>query len=310
MDTSNWILLILGFLFTVLTAIFSYRDKDRSYRRNKLKADGEPQSKDYRMVFYIALIAAFMTLFSNISSGYKSVTSARKAKELNDSLLAKNDALIKSQQLNTSLLLEQKDSTKIILGGQSRLQKSQEDLAEANKKIQELQDRLFVNITSKGNYPKTIVSQASPGKNYHNVSLFISNRGKTPLRGLEASISDDFSILKSEYNDGQAPVVDFEKPYDENDPFRSFLEHEKKIDIGYLSPGNGKAFYYIRVPRAFKFFFASVRISWENGYYLFSIEGRVPPNKNEPVLSVKPIWASRGLKMDSTKIEAQNLITN
>lgn len=310
MDLLTVVFLILGFLLTIATAIFSYRDKHRAYKRNNLKSDAEPQSKEYRIVFGIALIAALMTLFSNILSGYKSVTSAEKAKALNDSLIAKSDALIKSQQLNTSLLLEQKDSTKIILGGQGKLQKSQEDLAEANKKIQQLQDQLYINITSKGNFPKVIVSQASPSKNYHNISLFVSNRGKTPLRGLKASISDAFSILKSEYNSGQSPVVDFEKPYDENDPFRSFLEKEKKIDIGYLPPGNGKVFYYIRVPRAFDFFFASVNISWENGYYLFSIQGKVPPNKREPVLSVKPIWASKGLKLDSTKIEAQNFLND
>ena len=101
----DWILLLLGFSLTTITAYISFSEKRKEYKKGKEK------SKNYVTLFWVAVLGGLLTLASTWNSKFEEGKSSKLAHALNDSLIS-------SQRLNTSFLLEQNDSTTKIIYSQ------------------------------------------------------------------------------------------------------------------------------------------------------------------------------------------------
>jgi hypothetical protein len=178
--------------------------------------------------------------------------------------------LLAAQQLNLDLLISQRDSTSKILNFQQQLIDASIQLNAANRKIVSLQGSVISNIFGEGNSPNFTVSRASADKYYRNLAIQISNAGRTPFRGLRASITDIYSNVtfnrqfnRYESAGGNDSIVLFDH----------VKELEKHITIGDIPPGGGTVFYYVRLPRPFLIFGLSVAVTWDNGTMIFGFSG-------------------------------------
>lgn len=193
---------IVGFIITIAAAYLAFSDKHTDFKRTKAESE-KTKPKSYRIIFAIAVASAAMTLYLNVDSKKKQIKSAKNAANLSDSLFNISNALIISQNLNTKLLLEQKDSTNKIIVAQDELIKSQDKLSSANDKIQGLQHELFDNFTGGNSFP--VAALRYLGNNEFSVTVY--NKGDFKLTG----ISMEFlnlgllaSLIKSRSNVGDS----------------------------------------------------------------------------------------------------------
>jgi hypothetical protein len=265
----TWLFFTIGFLLTIATAYFSFVEKNKEYIKNKKQS-----SKTYKGIFVIAIMGGLITFISNINSNYEREESSLIAKRLNDSLLQSQNSLIASQQLNTKLLLEQKDSTNKIISVNNKLY-------EINSNIQSLQSIAVKNLIGDGNTPCLQIMPTSPSLNYNTLSFWIWNNGDTPIRGLKAYITDNYSdffatdtiqFIKNSFN------------YD-NEYVKSKLR-DKEIFIGDKPPHTNASFYSPKIQNIHSHFSFGVFIQWDNGSYFCNIDGHSQKDKIFPRLKV------------------------
>lgn len=139
------------------------------------------------------MVGAFLTLITNITSIFDKTQNGNRARKLNDSLLLMNTRLIQSQDQNLNLLLEQQVLSKKIASSQDDILDINNELTNANKKIISLQDKVIDNVIGAGNLPNLIISGSYVDKFYYTLQFGIINKGRTPLRGLSAEITDIYS---------------------------------------------------------------------------------------------------------------------
>lgn len=273
-DMIDWILLLLGFSLTTITAYISFSEKSKEYKKGKEK------SKNYVTLFWVAVLGGLLTLASTWNSKFEESRSSKLA-------LALNDSLISSQRLNTSLLLEQKDSTTKIMGSQFKLLEASEKLSFADDKIQTLQSKLIDNITGNGNVPVLSISPALGSKTRYVIGLIISNIGKTPIRGLKAQFTDSYSkIDNKEVVNDNAPIE-----YLNTNDFDA-LKDIKRIDIGDLTANCHEDFYTFEIPSRITHIGFYIKILWDNGFYVCHVQGEKANDKVFPKL--KLVFAGNG----------------
>ena len=300
----TWLVLLIGFLLTISSAIISFNDKNKEFK------NGKQTSKSFKTTFAIAIIGGLLTLFSSINSNYEREKSSNKAKELNDSLYKSNSNLIASQALNTKLLLEQKDSTTEIINSQDQIIQISDNLYNANLKIQSLQSEVISNITGKGNIPVLVIAPSTFSRDHYMLQLQISNIGKTPIRGLKAILVDAYSDIILATNLSVDSSNNTFTSYSIRSPFENYNatnKHlNKEIFIVDLPSKSTNSFYYPQIPQNIKRFSFSVKMQWDNGFIYCDFEGQKLENKKFPNLRIVAAGDQQGLKVNPKFIRMVN----
>jgi hypothetical protein len=296
----TWLVLLIGFALTITSAVISFNDKNKEFK------NGKQTSKSFKTTFAIAIIGGLLTLLSSINSNYEKEKSSVRAKELTDSLFKSNSKLISSQALTSKLLLEQKDSTSKIINSQDRIIKLNDNLYNANLKIQSLQGEVINNITGNGNVPVLVIAPATFSRDHYMLQLQISNMGTTPVRGLKAILIDAYSdIIMATNLSGDSMNNSFtgysvRNPFDNYDTKNKLLN--KEILIGDLPSKSTNTFYYPQIPQNIKWFSFSVKIQWDNGFIYCDFEGEKQEKKKFPKLWIRAAGDQKGAKTNPTFI--------
>lgn len=265
----TWFFLITGFVLTISTAYVSFGEKNKEFIKNKKQS-----SKTFILIFVIAIIGALMTIFSNLNSNNEREKSSLVAKQLNDSLLNSQNSLIASQRLNTKLLLEQKDSTNKIISVNNKLY-------EINSNIQSLQNIVVKNITGDGNTPCLQIMPTIPSLNYNTLNFEIWNNGDTPIRGLKAFITDNYSEFFT------TDTIQFIKnSFNYDNEYEKSKLRDKQIFIGDKPPHTAASFYSPKIQNIHSHFSFGIFIQWDNGSYLCNFEGHLQKDKLFPRLKL------------------------
>lgn len=281
---------VFGFLISGITAYISYSDKLEDYKQKKIN------SRSFKAIFIVAIIGALLTALTNVKSVIEKNESSKNARKLNDSLFTLNNSLREAVKLNLALLIDQKDSTSLILNSQQQLINANRDLNIANEKIINLQGSVISNLFGSGNIPNFIVFKASGDKFYRNLGIQILNEGNTPFRGLRASVSDIYSGIN--FN----RILNQYESLGSNDSivlFDRVKEMEKQIVIGDIPSKGGLVFYYVRLPRPVLEFGLTFSLTWDNGNIIFGFSGSYRDSDEFLTLSLDFVNTPNGKKLDS-----------
>lgn len=289
----SYLALTVGFILSILTAWISYRDKKADFVK------GKSSSNSFKTVFVIALLGASMTMVTNISSLQDKVQSGRRAKMLNDSLFSMNNQLIESQKLNLNLLLEQQKVSHRIVTSQDEIFNLNQDLANANNKIIDLQDSVIGNIIGTGNIPHFSIAGPYTDTFYNTLQFSITNVGKSPLRGLRAYIMDMYSGVYFNRQSGNYEIVE---NTDSLILYERLFNNEKEILIGDLPPKSWKSFYHARIPKPLKEIGYWVRVQWDNSSLSFDFSAKLDPEKKRISMKLDRIIDWKGKILPDTLV--------
>jgi hypothetical protein len=286
----DWIPIIGGFLMSVIAALISFYDKNKEFKKDR----SNPSS--FRLLFFTSLIGAGLTLASAVKSYIEKTVSAAKAEKAQTQIDSTNEVLLKSQQLNNKLLLEQKDSAYKIMSSQNRLLLADEKLAIANDKIQVLQDSVIKDIYGNGNVPLLEVFPRSPDRSLFRIGFMLQNIGTTTLRGIRAHLFDMYSDIE--------PVSDSSgNPFEYRSKSRkagkslheSYMENQKEILLGNLFKHTWREFYTMSIPKTFDEFGYRLEISWDNGKIEYTFSGTGGTRRLFPSMKLDTLYGTGGM---------------
>lgn len=258
------LLLMAGFLLTILTAFVSFRDKHLEYRK------GQTGSMTYRTVFIVAICAAFITLAANLVANEEKRQGSINARKLTDSLIVLNESVKRAEELNLMLLLEQKDSTNQVLSLQQKLIKSGIALNDANRQIIGMQHSVIRHIADTSNFPRLQIARVGNDQYYHTLTVLLNNTGESPFRNLHAKYYDMYGDVTFNRERKRYETVN---SHDTLLLFEHVTQMEKDVTIGDVPRHSGRTILYLRMPKPAEAFGYNIVFTWDNGSMAVYFQG-------------------------------------
>jgi hypothetical protein len=265
--------LLVGFLLIILPASFSFLKEHDTFRKNKTN------SKLYWLVFLVSISGAIWTTYHGYQSNQEETKRSIETKILNDSLLHINNTLTKIQNLNTELLLEQRDSTRKIISINNKLY-------EINSNIQSIQKNISNNLIGDGNIPHLYIYQNLSEQNFHVVDFFIGNDGDTPIRGLKVYVEDRYSDFFVKDTSHYIFSV-FNNEMDKYSRYEINQLMYKQFFIGDKPPHTLASFYSPKIQNIHSNFSFVIHVNWDNGSYTCIVHGKEQIGKPYPKLELQ-----------------------
>ena len=265
--------LLVGFVLIILSAFLSFHKEHNAFKKDKTA------SQKYVLFFIISIVGALWTSFHGYQSNEKETIRAFETKILNDSLFHVNQALAKTQKLNTELLLEQRDSTQKIISINNKLY-------EINSNIQSIQKDLSRNIIGAGNIPHLYIYPNISEQNFHVVDFWIGNDGDTPIRGLKVYVEDIYSDFFAKDTSHYIFSV-FNNEMDKYSRYEINQLMYKQFFIGDKPPHTLNSFYSPKIQNIHSQFSFVIHVNWDNGSYNCIIKGKHQTDKFYPQLELQ-----------------------